>query len=644
MQAIASHPGFPVKLALAAGRSYAGRESSDSLEERSMRTPRNGPQAIAGPRGPAGDASWTCLSRRRLAGYSLLVAVVCAAALLGTSPALPMVWDEGNAIGRAQGILSWIEAVGGRAKADADSSPWSREGVASHWRYTTQVEGHPTLYGMVIAAGIAISAGWLAPLESCRLGPIVLLAVAAGCMFYRMTRTHGLAAGLGAVAALLLLPRVFSHAHFASFDGPLTAAWVIAWAAFAPALRSRLAAAAWGVALGLTLSSKATGWFAPVPFVLWALAYRERAAARALAIGIPTALAVFYLLNPPLWHAPLQGMAAFVHLNTHRGFDVPIQFLGRVYDLGHPLPWYNTLLWTAITVPLGTLALALVGVSDAVRRWREDRMGVLLLGHWAVLLVVRALPIAPPHDGVRLFLPSFAFLAALSGVGVAAVLRRAGAQTAAAPLRPAPAARGAAETVAWPQKYAARRPLVAAPRPRVAAAAIALLYACSAGSLVWNAPQWLSYYNVLIGGLSGATAAGMEPTYYWDALDRSVLDWLARNTAEHEKVLFSPCSFETLALLRAWGTLSVEFLPDAPGRWRWYVLQHRPGMWTAADRWLVAHCRPAWRKVLRPGGWGPWRLDVPLIEIYAFEDYRAALADFGRAAEQERNRSHPREQ
>jgi len=123
-----------------------------------------------------------------------------------------------------------------------------------------------------------------------------------------------------------------------------------------------------------------------------------------------------------------------------------------------------------------------------------------------------------------------------------------------------------------------------------------------------------------------------------------VLDWLARNTAEHEKVLFSPCSFETLALLRAWGTLSVEFLPDAPGRWRWYVLQHRPGMWTAADRWLVAHCRPAWRKVLRPGGWGPWRLDVPLIEIYAFEDYRAALADFGRAAEPKRNRSHPREQ
>lgn len=591
-----------------------------------MRTSRNGPQATPGPQPSTSDASWSGLSRGRLAGYSVLVAVVCAAALLGTSPALPMVWDEGNAIGRAQGILSWIEAVRGRAKPDGDGSPWSRDGVARHWRYTTQVEGHPTLYGMVIAAGVAISSGCLAPLESCRLGPIVLFAAAAGCLFYRMTRTHGQAAGLGAVAALLLLPRVFAHAHFASFDGPLTAAWVIAWAAFAPALRGRLAAAAWGVALGLTLSSKATGWFAPLPFVLWALAYRERAAVRALAIGLPTALVVFYLLNPPLWHAPLQGMAAFVHLNTHRGFDVPIQFLGRVYDLRHPLPWYNTLVWTAITVPVGTLALALVGVTDAVRRWREDRMGVLLVGHWAVLVVVRALPVAPPHDGIRLFLPSFAFLAALAGVGVAAVLRRAGAAGAGASQLPAPNTGGAPAPVALPQRNAARRPLAAAPRPRVAAAAMVLLYVGSAASLVWYAPQWLSYYNLLIGGLRGASAAGMEPTYYWDALDRSTLDWLAQNTAEHEKVLFSPCSFETLARLRAWGVLPVEFLPDALGRWRWYVLQYRPGMWTAADRWLVARCRPVWRKVLRPGGWGPWRLDVPLIDIYAFADYRAALA------------------
>ena len=34
-------------------------------------------------------------------------------------------------------------------------------------------------------------------------------------------------------------------------------------------------------------------------------------------------------------------------------------------------------------------------------------------------MVLRALPNAPGHDGVRLFLPAFAFLACLAGIGLA---------------------------------------------------------------------------------------------------------------------------------------------------------------------------------------------------------------------------------
>ena len=40
----------------------------------------------------------------------------------------------------------------------------------------------------------------------------------------------------------------------------------------------------------------------------------------------------------------------------------------------------------------------------------------------------------------------------------------------------------------------------------------------------------LSYYNALIGGLSGAARAGMEPTYYWDAVTPEVRDWLNAHT------------------------------------------------------------------------------------------------------------------
>ena len=50
---------------------------------------------------------------------------------------------------------------------------------------------------------------------------------------------------------------------------------------------------------------------------------------------------------------------------------------------------------------------------------------------------------------------------------------------------------------------------------------ILLICGASAVNLRWYAPQWLSYYSLAIGGLPGATALGMEPTYYWDGLDQT---------------------------------------------------------------------------------------------------------------------------
>jgi hypothetical protein len=35
----------------------------------------------------------------------------------------------------------------------------------------------------------------------------------------------------------------------------------------------------------------------------------------------------------------------------------------------------------------------------------------------------------------------------------------------------------------------------------------------------------------------------------------------------------------------------------------------------------VKHGRPAFQKVLRDGGHGPWRLDVPLLDVYPFAQY-----------------------
>ncbi|MEX2119595.1 MAG: glycosyltransferase family 39 protein [Pirellulales bacterium] len=522
-------------------------------------------------------------------------ALACLVLLVATSPGLPMVWDEGISIERAEGVARWFV----RLRHDGFAA-FARAAVEQDWRYTVDIEGHPAFYGLVIAFGRWVSDGWLDPLSAARFGPMLFFSIAAGAMFYRLWQDAGPPAALGGLVALLTMPRLFAHAHFALYDGILTSCWILAWAAFAPALKSRRWTVLWGLALGMTMSSKFTGWLAPPVFVAWAVIYGDRSAVTKLLLGFGGALVTFFVLNPRLWHAPMAGMSTFFELNLNRAdtYNIPTLFFGRRYDMHQPLPWYNTLVWTAITVPAGTLALGAVGLISSLRGWARNPAGVLLVGHWLVLMVVRALPPSPPHDAERLFLPSFAFLAALAGVG---------------------------SGVVW--QWAARRRCSRPVRSWLAVAGMFAALAGSASSLAWYAPQWLSYYNLLIGGLRGAERAGFEAAYYWDALDGEALDWLHEHTDRDEKIAFAAFPSNNLVLMERWGTLRRAWQPHPPGRTRWYVVQRRPPFWRAADRWLAEHGRPAYQKTIRDpaSGWGPWRLDVPLLEVFPYEQYERAM-------------------
>lgn len=507
---------------------------------------------------------------------------VSAALLLATSAPLPMVWDEGDTIARAEAIAHLADHA-----EEGDTRPFTaRLRDPAAWPYTTRREGHPPLAGIVIALGRRWAPAWLDPLARFRLGPIVLFAVAAGAMFYRLERDYR-AWPVAAIAvwALVAMPRLFAHAHFATLDGTLTACWVLAWAAFVPACRDWRWIPAFGVALGLTLAAKFTGWLAPLPFAAWALFYRDRRAVAAVAGGVAIGVAVFVALNPPLWTDPIDGIRAFFDLNLHRdraGLNISTQFFGRLYNLDFPLPWYNTLVWTAITVSPLCLLFGGLGIVASLRRWRSDRLSLLLVMQWATLMVVRALPQAPPHDAVRLFLPSFAFFAALVGVGAGRALYR--------------------DSLLDSQRIIAQG---------WAKAAIALMLAAATFDAVRYYPHGLSYYSRLVGGLRGATFLGMEPTYYWDALDRETLAWLNAHTGPNENLLIATYPHSNLRLLWRWGLLNRPADAEAPPRW--YVLQRRPSSHRAADRWLIEHEQPAFERTFA---------GVPLLDVYSFEQYQ----------------------
>ena len=121
---------------------------------------------------------------------------------------------------------------------------------------------------------------------------------------------------------------------------------------------------------------------------------------------------------PPWWTDPFSGVVRFLDSNLSRGKTIPIkvQFLGTVYNTPkESLPWYNTLVWTLLVTPVGFLLMAAIGLWAALRSWRSEPIGLVIAGHWAFLMILRALPHTPGHDGVRLFLPAFGVLALLGG-------------------------------------------------------------------------------------------------------------------------------------------------------------------------------------------------------------------------------------
>jgi hypothetical protein len=527
-----------------------------------------------------------------------------------------LAWDEAFTIERVDRLHEWFCWAGGdtdtskRAWSPVSSnleprpanferlgpgsgSPWGREALSFFWPFAREEpNGHPPFYALLSLAGLALTQNILPPPACYRIGAASLFALTVGAVFLFMVRHFGRAAGLVAALGLLTMPRVFAHAHLASYDIPSLCLWFLAVAAFyrasAAAPGAWLWAIAFGVAWGCAAATKLTGWFLPIPLAAWVAVHRDRRAARSLLLGAGVAALVLYLLIPPWWEGPIGSVQVFLRSNLGRQARSPIPtlFLGTVYP--YALPWYNTLVWTAIVVPPATLALALLGISRVFAGRLRDRAGSLVFLCWAFLMVLRALPRAPGHDGERQFLPAFVFLACLAGVGVTAI-------------------KALASRVSSPSLA---RPLSAA------------VVACAVSAGAWSTwqfhPLQLSYYNAMIGGLGGASRSGMEPTFYWDALTPDVRDWINRHTETDRSVMFV-YPLVPFEYLHHWGLLSPTPLPDRGHPPQWYLVQNRPGTLKSYPplklaAYLLAHVRPVFAKASSTAP------DVPLVAIYAIED------------------------
>jgi hypothetical protein len=551
------------------------------------------------------------LPSRRRVGFpaSLLVSILALLLLLATGPQFGMVWDEGYTVRRDRLLNEWLGRVIHAASLGELRHAFDRSELDRSWLFSREEpHGHPPFYAWVGVAGWRLSHRWLPPLQAYRLGPMLLTAATVGVIYRHLARRRGPLAGALAAVFLILMPRPFAHAHYAHYDMPMTCMWLLAQVAFVNSLDSRRWAVPFGMALGLCAGTKFSGLFAVVPAVAWvALVELMPQAVRrggqggeglrssrrgliALGIALPTAVLTIYAIQPPWWIEPLAGPERFLASNLTRSTTQPLAslYLGKIYEFA--LPWHNTMVLTAVTTPLLVLILGLIGIAACLFRRRTEPWALIWPLSWATLMVVRALPNAPGHDGIRQFLPSVASLAVLAGLGAGWLAER---------FPP-----GRRRTVAMLLTMAA-------------------VGECLVG-IARTYPYTDSYFNFALGGLKGAERSGFELTYYWETIGPEFLALVRSGASQRPVSLCIAMDVTNHQLLREWGEVppEVQFLhmnnplTQKPERPDYYVQQRRVGLYYPADMWLERHGHPVFA-IGREG--------VDLLRVYHFEELLEAF-------------------
>lgn len=534
------------------------------------------------------------------------VGLAALAALLGTSRDIALSFDEAFTIRRETVLADWFARLADPPPGTSRSDLFRRPVLEESWRFSRrEPDGHPPFYALLGLAGWRATRGWLDPPASYRFGPMALTAATCAALYLHLARRRGRLAGLAAPLLMLLMPRVFTHAHYAHYDMPVSCLWLLAQLAFVNAQGAAWWSVPFGLVLGLAWATKLTGWFALAPPLAWALLFeigpgaaawlrsslvegpragrprRPWPATRAVVVGAAVAMMVVYAIQPAWWADPIAGLRRFFASNLSREQVVPVPalYFGAVYPFA--LPWHNAIVLTAITTPALTVVLGLIGLVLTVARARSEPTALIWPLSFAAVLVVRALPNSPGHDVERLLLPGLTSLAVLAGLGVQGLADR---------LRP----------TRWK----------------------ALPYALLGGAVVESAmgfaqyyPYHLSYYNAAIGGLPGAVRAGFDPTYYWDTLGPEFARWA--RAQPHPLELRFPFNELSAHYLRTWGELPADLRiagldpTDRP----YYVLQRDLPVYAPWDHALEREARPVF--TIRRRG-------VPLLHVYAPEDAERA--------------------
>jgi 4-amino-4-deoxy-L-arabinose transferase-like glycosyltransferase len=391
-----------------------------------------------------------------------------------------------------------------------------------------------------------------------RVAPALAFAGLVGMVTIVASRRWTPAAGVAAGIALMAMPRVFAHAHLAALDTFLSFFWTLSLLTSDRALRSKRpvpAMAAAGVLWSLVLLTKIHAWFLLPIILAWSFVRLSplRALAATASWGV-VGVSLFWLGWPWLWYDSWHRLQAYLGTGVVRS-TIMVQYFGQVFP-DYEVPWHYPWFYFAATVPVGLLALAILGIFRGCRCWRSDPLPLLLAGTIVLFLIIFSTRV-PVYDGERLFLHVFPASALLIAFGFGWL---------------------------WEHR-------LCGPRARV------VLAACLAFQfygVVALHPFGLSYYNGLVGGLPGAQRLGLELTYWNDPVDQVLLDTLAREGHPGALAALVPTLYPGQGILttnRALARRNIILADEQrANEAEWLVVSRRTSYWPAE---LAARLRRA---------------------------------------------------
>jgi len=464
--------------------------------------------------------------------WTAVVVLFTGGVLAWQSHTLGLTTDEVSYIQCHEKLEAWLRDV----RREGLLPNLDQKRLAEGWYFGQFYNKNLPLIGWMSLVSEGVFGSFDNPLAAYRWGNVILFAATAGLVFRWVAGGASIAAGLVGAASLVGMPRLAANGALMSLDPLIGALWI--WGTWCLTRCGK----GWGypialaVITGLGFATKPTFWFMIPIWVGWGVYQYRRESWRLIAAMILVGGLTAYVVLPMWWTDPIGGLWNYWKLlRAESGWQgVDAYYLGNVYQVAGQgkAPWHAVIVLTLVTTPVWILVLWVLGIVRWLRELGSDEPRLLWGIGFCVLPLVMMLPGTPCHDGVRMFLPSLMFGGILAGSGASSLL----------------------ESRKWRREWLP-----------TALGGIALLI--SPLPLVLVQPAGLSYYNVLTGGLQGATEAGkpngqgllsaaptFEATYWWEVMTDENWRAMQEQIPAGKSVWIYP-DFIGKELLKRWGVL-----------------------------------------------------------------------------------------